>query len=352
MNLNPNSNGPSARQMMERIKQLEEELARKNHELVSERSDAQARLTVVESKLLAFENFEQMRHSNQKTLVNKPEVFTGGSNQSLDAFIGLMDLYVSTVPENMKLNVAVSFLSGHAYDWFKVIENVDNIDSWNKLKDMMKSRFEPINKVKSARDKLGRWRQDRDVSHYNESFLQIIINIPNISKDEVIDRYMRGLKPDISQELCTNEYCSITKAMSDALSVEAAKTSFRKWSPRPGNSYRAGWPRPGPPNFGNVQDLVRTEEIDSDCQCRRRLTDQLLWICPTQICNFPSETPNGIEIGTVERALNATDKVAGGKLALTDPTIPAQDFLRLVYLMLKLTLMQNREKTAPSKFNH
>ena len=248
MNLNPN--GRNELQMMERINELEQELARKHDELESVRSNAQDRLTVVESKLLAFENNQHSCGPNQKTLVNKPEIFNGESDQSLDAFIGHMDLYVSTVPDSMKLKVAVSFLSGHAYDWFKVIENVDNVDSWDRLKDMMKSRFEPINKVKSARDKLARWRQERDVSHYNESFLKIIINIPNISKDEVIDRYLRGLRPEICQELCTNEYDSITKVMSDALSIEAAKNSFRKWNPRPRNPNQGGWPRSGPPTLG------------------------------------------------------------------------------------------------------
>ncbi len=58
--------------------------------------------------------------------------------------------------------------------------------------------------------------------------MKIILDIPKISTDEVIDRYMRGLKPYISKELCTVNCNSLTTLMSHALSVEASKSSFSK----------------------------------------------------------------------------------------------------------------------------
>ncbi len=91
----------------------------------------------------------------------------------------------------------------------------------------MTERFSPINKVKAARDKLANLKQDASVVNYNESYLKIIMDIPKISSDEIIDRYTRGLKRYIRTEICTKEYSSLNKAMSDALKVEAAKASFR-----------------------------------------------------------------------------------------------------------------------------
>ena len=61
-----------------------------------------------------------------------------------------------------------------------------------------------------------------------ESFLRIIIDIPIISTDEVIDRYTRGLKMYISKELCTRNYGSLTTLMSDVISGEASKTSYSR----------------------------------------------------------------------------------------------------------------------------
>lgn len=82
--------------------------------------------------------------------------------------------------------------------------------------------------MKTARDKLAIWRQLTTVPVHNESFMRIIIDIPYISTEEVIDRYMRGLKPHISKELCTTNYESLTKLMSHALNVESSKASFTR----------------------------------------------------------------------------------------------------------------------------
>ena len=60
--------------------------------------------------------------------------------------------------------------------------------------------------------------------------MEIITDIPNISMGEVIDHDMRGLKNQVSRELCTRNYQSLTDLMSDALSVEASKNSFPKVS--------------------------------------------------------------------------------------------------------------------------
>ena len=49
--------------------------------------------------------------------------------------------------------------------------------------------------------------------------------IPGISTDEVIDRYMRGLKHDIPKELCRTNYSSLTELMSHTLSTEVSKAA-------------------------------------------------------------------------------------------------------------------------------
>ena len=140
-----------------------------------------------------------------------------------------MDLCIVHVPEEMELNVAISFLADHAFDWYKVICNVDQISNWPQLKSKLQERFQPMNKVKAARDKLAVWKQVTSVALFNESFLKLIIDIPNISQYEVIDRYMRGLKPFVSQELSTKTCNSLTTLISDALSIEASKASFSKF---------------------------------------------------------------------------------------------------------------------------
>lgn len=184
-----------AEEMQNRIAFLENELNKRNQEL----AENNARFTVLESKIEAVINNEQARQptitnfNGPKTLVNKPEIFKGDQSLSLDSFIGHTELCIANLSEEMKFKVAVSFLGEHAYNWFMATRQADNIDNWDRLKEMLHARFQPINETKAARDKLAVWKQSKSVAQYNESFLKIIIDIPNISTDEVLDRYMRGL---------------------------------------------------------------------------------------------------------------------------------------------------------------
>lgn len=60
-----------------------------------------------------------------KILVKKPDTFNSSSSQSLDSFIGHMDLYLARLPEDQKFSVEVSFLEEHAFDRFRVTSAVE-----------------------------------------------------------------------------------------------------------------------------------------------------------------------------------------------------------------------------------
>ena len=94
--------------------------------------------------------------------------------------------------------------------------------TWPLLKEALILRFESLNRVKIARDKLAKWKQTNDVASFNEDFQKILLDIPTITIEEQIDRYARGLKPFIFRELCTGEYNNLTDLMRDAQRVESA----------------------------------------------------------------------------------------------------------------------------------
>lgn len=66
---------------------------------------------------------------------------------------------------------------------------------------------------------------------FNEDFQKIILNLPNMSTDEKIDRYTRGLKPFIWKELCTKNYDDLVMVMRDAERIEAAHRRFKSNTP-------------------------------------------------------------------------------------------------------------------------
>ena len=45
----------------------------------------------------------------------------------------------------------------------------------------------------------------KDVINFNSDFQKIILDIPDISLAEQLDRYTRGLKPYIWIEMCTQD---------------------------------------------------------------------------------------------------------------------------------------------------
>ena len=116
-------------------------------------------------------------------------------------------------------------MEGSAHEWwivFRETEQGKTIQTWSQLQPALIKRFDTLNKVKIARDKLAKWKQIKDVPSFNDDFQRIVLDIPNISVEEQIDRYTRGLKPYIWKELCTREYTSLNDAMRDAERVESA----------------------------------------------------------------------------------------------------------------------------------
>jgi hypothetical protein len=67
--------------------------------------------------------------------------------------------------------------------------------------DALKRQFEPVNSEKLARDKLAALRQERSARDYIHQFRTLVLEIPNISPEEVMDRFTRGLKPNIRKEI-------------------------------------------------------------------------------------------------------------------------------------------------------
>ena len=193
--------------------------------------------------------------SSVEPQANKPQPFKGKG--SILSWTTHMSNYLTNVDDTRALPIAVSYLVDGAHEWwivFKDTEEGQSISTWSALKNALISRFDTLNKEKIARDKLAKWKQLRDVTSFNDDFQRILLDIPNISVDEQLDRYLRGLKPYIYRDLCTNEYTRLSDAMKDAERIESAYK-------RTGNSTKAGRSsrnseasKPIPMEIGNIQN--------------------------------------------------------------------------------------------------
>ena len=192
---------------------------------------------------------------------NKPSSFNGKG--SVSSWCVQMDNYLGDHNDADSMNIALSYLTGNAHEWWIVFSKTGHgsvVNSWHGLKEALFHRFETLNKEKIARDKLARWKQVKDVPTFNEDFNKILLDIPDIGMKDQIDRYSRGLKPYIWKALCTKEYNTLSDLMRDAERIEAAyrgqpgtgsmRLSGNKTGNGSGNKRNGG---PVPMEIGNVE---------------------------------------------------------------------------------------------------
>ena len=172
------------------IQELQAQLAVANTQL----NAIQQQWAEVQSGLSSLR--QSHNHPTQSTAKpNKPNPFKGKG--SLLSWTTRMSNYLRHVEENEALPIAVSYLHDGAHEWWIAFVETDdgkNIKTWNNLKDALVSRFDRINKEKIAREKLAKWRQMKEGTSLNDDFQRIVLEIPNISMAEPIDRYTRELK--------------------------------------------------------------------------------------------------------------------------------------------------------------
>lgn len=157
-----------------------------------------------------------------KAKANRPSSFTGKGTK-IEVWIAQMDTYVEGENPETTLRVAISYIEGDAFSWLESFRLVNEINTWEQLKEALVRRFSPLDKAIAARDKLHRWKQVKDVESFNSDFMSILIDIPDIAEAEKLDRYSRGLKSYIWEALCTKTYQRLEDLMTDALRVENAK---------------------------------------------------------------------------------------------------------------------------------
>ena len=220
-------NTPTAQELAQAMQQMQNQLS----QAVSQITNLQNALNQANQANAQLQqdltNNRQSHENAGATKTKRPEAFKGKG--SVRSWAVHMENYLRDTPLRDTLHVAASYLEGSAHEWWIVHRSTEQgraVTDWSGLRDALIKRFEPVNKEKAARDKLAKWKQVRDVSAFNEDFLQIILNIPNISVEEQIDRYTRGLKPYIWKELCTKDYTELSEAMRDAERIEAAHRRF------------------------------------------------------------------------------------------------------------------------------
>ena len=255
----------------ESVSQVIQELRTQLHASNGQLQTYQAALQSTQQELHAVKGAlssmkQQLQNSKSTVKPSKPNIYQGKG--SVLSWVTHMSNYLTQIDEKEGLSIAVSYLQGSGHEWWIAFANTDNgskVTTWKDLKEALISRFDTIKKEKIARDKLARWKQIKDVSTFNDDFQRIMLEIPNISMEEQIDRYTRGSKAYIWRELCTNDYEKLSDAMRDAERIEAAhrRGGMNQKTIKTGSKTESS--KPTPMEIGNIQLQKLSKEERDKC---------------------------------------------------------------------------------------
>ena len=91
----------------------------------------------------------------------------------------------------------------------------------------MVDRFQSLNKEKTAKDKLARWKQVEGVLQFNHDFQRVVLDISDISIPNKLIGINAALSPIFGKKCVFKDYDSLTDAMRDAERIEAAHSRFK-----------------------------------------------------------------------------------------------------------------------------
>jgi hypothetical protein len=179
-----------------------------------------------------------------------PEAFSGNRTKvdqfliQLRRYLLLANLTTETNPRQVEY--AAQYLTAEALVWFESVQKSDSpIASLSELEIRLRAHFLPYGAEKIARTKLRQLQQTHAVQAYNTLFMQTVLHVPNMHRDDQIEAYVAGLKPGIFREVVLKDLQSLQEVMDFAAFVEA------RLQHRDQGGFRNFRDRVGPSSFGS-----------------------------------------------------------------------------------------------------
>lgn len=175
------------------------------------------------------------------TTGNKLDIlqFHGGSQpeELLDWFVAVDEfLEFKEVPANKQVPYVTTKFCGHAASWWNQLKlsrtrrGKEKIVSWDKLKKHMRKTFIPYNYERLLFQKFHNIRQgSRSVEEYaNEFYLMLTRVDTQDSEDQLVARFIAGLRPQLQNTLHQFDPCSVSEARAKSVISGTTISPWRK----------------------------------------------------------------------------------------------------------------------------
>lgn len=125
-----------------------------------------------------------------------------------------------------KVDHAATYLEGAAATWWRSVALASDRSgsprpTWDSFKTQLITLFKPVNASKVARDQLAELKQTGAVFRYNTDFNRLVLEAGNVSAEEQLHRYIRGLKPKIRVEVELADPQTVHAAMEKAQRIDS-----------------------------------------------------------------------------------------------------------------------------------
>ena len=223
---------------------------------------------LLETELKAV--MENMNRKEVFTRCERPPKFCGKDNERADTWLFLNKQYFLTIGQDQDVRqciliAATGFRENAAVWWEHVVKELaenlrPKMETWEDFEAAVKSEFQPLDSIQIARDKLADLIQTTSVTTYIGIMRDLALQIPDLSKGDLLHKFKRGLKPNIRKDVELRDPHTLDEAVrmaERADTIEMGNRFSRRQSQ--GQAFNRGQRPPfgqhnGPPrNFNGAQ---------------------------------------------------------------------------------------------------
>lgn len=131
------------------------------------------------------------------------------------------------------------------------------LTDWSSFKAKMIKQYLPVDVVQRAKDKIADFKQKGNVARYYAAFLNLTFDIPDMTEQEMMDRYRYGLKTNIKNLLKlrapATSFEELVTISHELDAIESENNRSYHYSRSQGNAGPAPQPETTPMELGVIQ---------------------------------------------------------------------------------------------------
>jgi Ty3 transposon capsid-like protein len=175
----------------------------------------------------------------------KPEKYSGARDPIIiDAWIHQVNEYLTLnhTPEDVKVRVAGAYLKDRAFQWFRrssaewITRTGMTFVPWDDFVKGLKDRFRKPNEEMKNWDDWDRVRQYNTVANYVQQFENLKGEL-DVPENIALEKFIRGLKPDIERRVRLEEPATIEDAIRKADAIDVLNYRLSSRTNRPFNHH-------------------------------------------------------------------------------------------------------------------